>query len=403
VSENRLARTKWLLAQLPAEATFLALVASGEEADEQLRKLLEGSLQWEPLVTLAARERAIAPLARRLHALGASTVPSAVMDRLDRLALVSDFQLSTLHDRLARVLTLLASRNIEAVLLKGAGLAYSAYKRPTARPMGDVDLLVPPDRAHEAWQLMTTDGWVRRSDIAPERNYDEHHHLAPLEDAQGLQMGLELHIALFTRQAPFNLPPTQIWESARPIRVGSASALVPSPEDQLLHAALHFAWTHEMMFGAWRTMRDVERLTSSGELRWDTFVAKAQAARGATCCYWTLRLARELVGATVPDAVLATLAPPLPARVLRSLMAYFAVHALPVEGTTTHSVTLSRALWKLAVSPGRQGHGTSRPWLDTEDWVRDGGRMKPAPSPSMRGFFHRGANLIRIVVQLAGF
>jgi hypothetical protein len=392
-----------LLEQLPAEAALMALLASGEEADDALRHLLDGSLQWDALITLAARERAITPLAQRLHSLGASRVPATVRERLDRLALISDFQLTTLHDRLARVLALLGSRQIEAVLLKGAGLAYSAYDRLTARPMGDIDLLVHRDRAQEAWELMTTDGWVRRPDIAPERSYEDHQHLAPLEDADGLQMGLELHTALFTQQAPFVLPPSQIWEGARSIRAGTAAALVPSAEDQLLHAALHFAWSHEMTFGAWRTMRDVDRLTSGSDLRWDAFVEKAVAARGATCCYWTLRLSQELVGATVPDGVLDTLAPPLPARVLKSLTSYFAAHALPVEGTTTHSVSLSRALWSLAIRPRLQGHGGSRPWLDTEDWVRDEEGMKSAHSSPMQRFIRKGVGLLRMVVQLAGF
>lgn len=403
VVENELPHVTRLVEQLPAEAALMALIACGEEANDAIRHALEGPIHWDLLITLAARERAISPLAQRLHELRTSTVPSAVQDRLDRLALISDFQLTTLHDRLARVLTLLSSRGIDAVLLKGAGLAYSAYQRPTERPMGDIDLLVRPDRAHEAWDLMTSEGWVRRPDIALERNYDDHHHLAPLEDAQGLQMGLELHTALFTHQAPFKVPPSQIWEGARPIRVGTASALVPAAEDQLLHAALHFAWSHEMAFGAWRTLRDVERLTSGGEVQWNVFVEKAVAARGASCCYWTLRLACELVGAPVPDEVLRALSPRLPSRVLNSLSVYFAVHALPVEGITTQSVSVSRALWTLAIGPRGQGHRASRPWVDTEDWVRNGGRMEPAHSSPVRQFIHKGAKLIRMVVHLAGF
>jgi hypothetical protein len=150
-------------------------------------------------------------------------------------------------------------------------------------------------------------------------------------------------------------------------------------------------------------MRDVDRLTSRGELRWDTFVTKAVAARGASCCYWTLRLARELVGATVPEEVLDALAPRLPSRVLDSLSVYFAGHALPVEGTTTQSVFVSRALWTLAIGPRAQGHRASRPWVDTEDWVRNAGKMEPAHTSPVGQFLHRGAKLIRTVVHLAGF
>ena len=244
-----------LLARLPAESAFIALSASSDSVDPELRQLLERPLQWDALLTLAARERAIAPLSHRLRALRGTSVPRDVQERLDRFAMISEFQLIALHDRLGRVLALFESHGIDALLLKGAGLAYSAYAKPTDRPMGDVDLLVQPARAAEAWELVLTDGWIRRRDIAIERSYEDHQHLPPLEDADGLQMGLELHIALFTHQAPFRLPATQIWEGARRIRIGAHTAFVPSVEDQMLHAALHFAWSHEMTFGAWRTLR----------------------------------------------------------------------------------------------------------------------------------------------------
>ncbi|MEO6529201.1 MAG: nucleotidyltransferase family protein [Gemmatimonadaceae bacterium] len=394
-----------LVARLPAESAFVALMASRRDVDDEMlsRHAAERPMQWDSLVTLAARERAIAPLAHALHALPSSAVPQDVQRRVDRFAMIADFQLSTLHDRLGRVLGLLSSRGIEALLLKGAGLAYSAYDRPTDRPMGDIDLLVRPDRAAEAWELALTDGWMRRRDIAPERSYEAHQHLPPLEDSDGLQMGLELHTALFTHQAPFQLPASQIWARARLVQVGAHTAYVPSVEDQLLHAALHFAWSHEMTFGSWRTLSDVERLTADGDVRWDAFVRAANEAHGGTCCYWTLRLARELVGARVPAEVLEQLTPPLPARVSRSLMTYFASQALPVLNTTTRSVSLSRALWTLGIRPRAQGHGASRPWLDTEDWVRDEHGMKNAKGSPVQRFFRKGVGLLRMVIHLIGF
>jgi hypothetical protein len=391
-----------LFSRLPSESAFMALMGADEHADDALRHLLEGSLQWESLITLAARERAVAPLSRRLHALQWTAVPNAIRGRVERYGMIAEFQLTALHDRLGRVLATLAAHGIDALLLKGAGLAYSAYALPTDRPMGDIDLLVHPDRAKEAWELALTDGWIRRRDIAVERSYDDHQHLPPLEDSDGLQLGLELHTALFTHQAPFDLPATQIWASARRISIGAQSALVPSLEDQLLHAALHFAWSHEMTFGAWRTLRDVERLAASGELRWDRFVEMANAARGATCCYWTLRLARELVGADVPDHVLDSLAPLLPARVLKSLTVYFATQALPVQSTVSRSVSLSRALWLLAIRPRSQGHRGSRPWLDTEEWIRDADGMRAAQSSSVQRLIRKGVGLLRMVVHLVG-
>jgi hypothetical protein len=389
-----------LLSQLPAESAVVALIAAGASGDAALRDALRRPLDWERLVSLGARERALVPLHERFVAVPFRVARTEDLARLQRLALVSEFQLTSLHDRLVRMLALFAENGVEVLLLKGAGLAYSAYPTPTARPMGDIDVLVRDEVATEAWELARANGWTRRSDVPEERSYEDHQHLTPLEDADGLQIGLELHTALFTNQAPFRLPASQMWESARRLTIGGQPALVPSPEDQLLHAALHFAWSHEMTFGAWRTLRDVERIVATGEPDWSVVVQKARACRGATCMYWTLRLARDLAGVEVPPHVLEALAPRLPATVLRMLTRYYAVHALPNPDAIVSSVSLSRTLWSLGIRPRSQGHGRSRPWLDTEEWVRGPEGMRSGRTSSARRFLQQSFGFLRSIASL---
>jgi hypothetical protein len=150
-------------------------------------------------------------------------------------------------------------------------------------------------------------------------------------------------------------------------------------------------------------VRDVERIVASDALDWTAAVARAKSIRGGTCCYWTLRLARDLAGVTVPDTVLDALSPRLPESVLRRLTCYFAQQALPTPGAVISSVSLSRALWTLAIRPRSQGHGASRPWLDTEEWVRgpDGG-MRNARTSGARRFFAHGFGLLRSLAYLMG-
>ena len=386
--------------QLAPESAVVALTAAGPTGEPALRPLLGQSLDWEKVVNLATRERAIGPVARDFRRLGFQTIPRPVLDRLARMGLVTEFQLASLHERLGKLLTLLARNDIEALLLKGAGLAYSAYPSLEERPMGDIDLLVHPDVADRAWKLAVENGWMRRKDVAEERSYEDHQHLSPLEDADGLQIGLEIHTALFTQQAPFALDAAGLWERARRMTIAGAPALVPSAEDQLIHAALHFAWSHEMTFGAWRTLRDVERIVATNALDWSEVVRRAKAVRGGTCCYWTLRLARDLAGVEVPPEVLTELSPRLPERVLRALTRYFADHALPNPDLILSSVSLSRALWTLGVRPRGQGHGSSRPWLDTEEWVRVPGGMQNTRTSATRRLLKQSFGLLRSVGSL---
>lgn len=391
-----------VLTRLSPESAVVALTASGSNGDPTLRDALDRTLDWECVMAVAARERALVPLVERLERIPSATMRSEELARLQRLALVSEFQLMSLHDRLVKLLILFEAHGIEVLLLKGAGLAYSAYAKPTDRPMGDIDALVRAESASAAWELARSNGWRRRTDVPEERSYDDHQHLTPLEDVDGLQIGLELHTSLFTEQAPFLLPASQLWEGARRVTIAGAPALVPSAEDQLLHAALHFAWSHEMSFGVWRTLRDVERILATSAVDWRSVVEKSRAARGATCSYWTLRLARDVAGVTVPDDVLTALQPRLPNRILRKLAAHYAEHAFPRPGGPASSVSMARALWSLGVQPRAQGHGPSRPWLDTEEWVRGPEGMRNVRSSGAKRILAQGFGFLRSVVSLMG-
>jgi hypothetical protein len=402
VSASRFLADPAVLARLTPESAVVALSASGPLGDPTLHDALERPLDWECVTAIAARERAIAPLFERLQRVPCRTMRQDERARVQRLALVSEFQLVSLHDRLAKLLTLFAANGIDVLLLKGAGLAYSAYAKPTDRPMGDIDALVRDESAKRAWDLALSNGWRRRTDVPEERSYEDHQHLTPLEDSDGLQVGLELHTSLFTHQAPFRLPASQMWDGARRVTIGSASAFVPSPEDQLLHAALHFAWSHEMSFGVWRTIRDVERIVSTSDVDWRTVVEKSRACRGGTCSFWTLRLARDVAGVEVPDAVLASLSPRLPARLLQKLAAHYTEHALPRPGAPASSVSMARALWSLGIRPRSQGHGPSRPWLDTEEWVRGPDGMRNVRTSGARRFLAQSFGFFRSVMGLIG-
>jgi len=238
-------RESAVYSQLAHESAVVALTAAGPTGESALRPLLEESLDWETVVTLANRERAVGPVARDLGRLGTGTVPTPVLERLARMGLVTEFQLDSLHNRLGKLLALLARHDIEALLLKGAGLAYSAYSALDERPMGDIDLLVHPDVAERAWKLALDNGWMRRRDVAEERSYEDHQHLPPLEDADGMQIGLEIHIALFTQQAPFTLQTSQLWERARRIAEAALHGSVYRPVGLAVNyhtTAIHPYW-----------------------------------------------------------------------------------------------------------------------------------------------------------------
>jgi hypothetical protein len=349
---------------LTPEAQLLLLTAGGPGVDDAIDALFERDIDWSRLVGLAVRENAVSVLWGRLGSERArGLVPAEVAAQLRKLAMVSEFEMRYLEDRLCQALDTLSAAGIEAILLKGAALGYSVYDSIVERPMADVDLLIRPECAASARALLLDAGWRWDTEGLPDECYDGHHHLPPLTDAAGTGVQLELHTALFVEGHPFRLPLEAVWEHSRALSVCGHSARIPDVHHLLLHLCLHFAWSHVMEVGAWRVVRDVDAISARGGVDWDEFGRLAIESRSATSCYWTLCLAKGLVGTPVPGAVLEVLRPVLPNFVLSSLERHFLLSLLPGEAGCP-SVGLRHVLWEWGVLPGRSGHGAVRAWHD---------------------------------------
>ena len=351
---------------LSREAQLLLLTAGGPSNDAPLRRLLASELDWRALGALARAEQATVIVWRRLQRLEADRLPLDAATAWRKLAMVSEFDSLRLEQRLHDAVEALARSGIEVMLLKGSALAYTTYVSFADRPMGDVDLLVRPEHAREAWSVLQTRGWTWPSARWPAERYTRHQHLPPLVDAQGGSCRLEVHTDLLPSGHPFGLSADALWPGARTVRLDQHTARVPDPVQQLVYICIHFAWSHMMQWGSWRTFRDVEATTGRTRVSWERLVDLARDSRAATCCFWTLRLARNLVGVQVPDDVLRALRPPVPEFLLDRLERHYALQLFPTESRCP-SVRLSRRLWALGIAPRWSRHGATRPWRVT--WV----------------------------------
>ena len=360
---------------LSPEARFLVLTTGGRANDAAMREILERPFDWTLLCEFARGDRAIPVVWRCLQRLGCA-VPAAVADYLGRATAVSEFELLRGEARLRETICALDGEGIRVILLKGAAVVHTAYDSFTERPMADFDLLVDESRIDDAQRLALSLGWTRSPGAAPDFAYRTHHHAVPLVDQRGTGMQLELHTGLFIAGHPFGLSTAMVRHRARPLDIDGCLVGVPARSILILHACLHFAWSHGMRKGGWRTLRDIAHLADGRPQVWDEFMQLAIDARGATCCYWTLRLAHDLAAIPVPDRVLGALKPPLPESVLAGIARHFALH-LFASDVVCPSAVVERALWNAAVMPGWSGHRRARPWDRTSDFL-------PQRSPGSR-------------------
>ena len=361
------------------ESRLVLLTAGGSHNASAIRDLMDQDLDWRRVSALAQMQKAWAIIWREITRLGTPNVPDDLEKQLSQLASVYEFGLAHLEHRLWDTLDTFENAGIEAMLLKGSALAYSAYPAFMERPMGDIDLLVRAECAEEAWRLAQTAGWRWEEEEHPWQRYEEHHHLPPLVDSSGAGACLEIHSAPLRPGNPFEFSADTLWRAAKTTPAGGRLVPVPAPSYLLLHTSTHFAWSNRLQVGAWRTFRDVWALLGVG-IDWSAFVRLANHARASTCAYWTLRLARVLTNAPVPMDVISSLRPPLSDFEIKRIERHFSLSLLPPVQVCL-SGHLVKAMWEWGIRPKACGHGSARPW-----------RANSEGSPSSNGLTRHARN-----------
>ncbi|MEN8261380.1 MAG: nucleotidyltransferase family protein, partial [Pseudomonadota bacterium] len=112
---------------------------------------------FDTLATTADREG----MAPRLYALHGAPgrLPNEFRERLRRSAIESEALELQRRPALAELLDALANRQIPALLMKGAALAYTLYPSPGLRPRSDTDILIPESAAAPARARLETLGF----------------------------------------------------------------------------------------------------------------------------------------------------------------------------------------------------------------------------------------------------
>jgi hypothetical protein len=194
---------------------------------------------------------AIVDAARRhaIHLVLAHLAGGRVQDDGVRAALSADLRKAAIADLLReqilrRLLADLAAAGVNAVLLKGAGLAYTVYERPHLRPRGDVDLLIGRTDLEAADRALVAAGWLRAVEQSSERVTSQRHYLLGGTPSIAEQLDVHWKIAvpqIFGDALGFE----ELAARAMPIAELGPGARTLSRADALLLACLHRVAHHQ--------------------------------------------------------------------------------------------------------------------------------------------------------------
>jgi hypothetical protein len=205
---------------------------------------------------------------------------------------------------LKRIVAAFEQHDVPVIVLKGMALAHLAYPEPALRPMSDIDLWVKPadlamadvalkdaglgypERTHAGLQLPTAE------EALAERSYE----------VPGTPVLVELHGALKSYASLSRERLELVWRRSVVTELGGIPARVQHPEDLLLHLCLHAADQHRFSLGL-SPLLDIHRAASRWHsvFDWPAMIADWSVLGISARMYLVLKLARDLLGAPLPD------------------------------------------------------------------------------------------------------
>jgi hypothetical protein len=206
--------------------------------------------------------------------------------------------------RLSRVLHLLDSRGIPAVLLKGAAMAQLYYNDWALRPMNDFDLLVPQEKTLQAVDLLCGDGWSP-SLRKPDAEDLKIRHAVTLVDGSGMEFDLHWRVILEWGVNNFE---QRMRHDYSKIRFNGIGAYALSPTDQFFHVLIHGARWNAVAPLRWIPDAMAILRQAGADIEWRKLIREAHDRNLTVAFRKTITYLQEQFHAPVPAEIMQEIA-----------------------------------------------------------------------------------------------
>lgn len=272
--------------------------ASAHPYFSPLHSLTQHSVRWPLLLQLAQEHGEIPRLAEYVKKLDQRMVPPEVRSKLAELQRARTVFSLQLTAELFRVLEHFAEANIEVLITKGPALAVRCYGDPGMRQYGDLDLVLRESDIRRATQTMLDLAYQPRIPLAAidaKKMTGEYAFRRIRADVL-----LEFHTERTFRYYPRGLQIENLFKRRAFVRIDGHDVPALSLEDELILICVHGAkhlWERLMWIA------DVAAIVSKQPVDWDLAAALAREAGAQRILRLALRLASDMLGAELPDAV----------------------------------------------------------------------------------------------------
>jgi hypothetical protein len=223
-------------------------------------------------------------------------------------------RLSSLFGKVEAIGAELKSRGIPLVLLKNGGIAIDIMDDWAECPMGDIDMLCKQSDFLDVHKIILEHGFrFKFRSIYEFEDLDEAFADGSTEysfEEDGNTLWIELAWRpIAGRWIRKDKEPDADELLDCSLEAKKSCCRVLSNEDNLLQVSIHTAKHSYVRAPGYRLHLDVDRIVSNKEIDWESFIEKVRAVNSSTAVYFSLFLAREILGTAIPDYVLSALRP----------------------------------------------------------------------------------------------
>jgi len=267
---------------------------------------------WNRLVDMASELGVASLLYYRLNRHGIfRRIPEAQQKRLFSCYNRQACDSLVISHQCNKISGMLQHAGIPVLLLKGIHLAHTIYEKPGLRQMGDLDILVPPNRVADAAAIVLSLGYLpdggRMVDIDTAMSVMDHH-LTRMKKPGCIDV--EIHWTIGRRAYNSKFDIAEFWQRAIPLHVFSPHVLCLSVEDTILYLCEHVSFSHKFEFGLKPFCDLAQILHHYGDrVDWDRICARAIRWEWTRGVYLALKISHDLLGANVPESALRSIAP----------------------------------------------------------------------------------------------
>jgi hypothetical protein len=300
IYENQLDITSW--------ENQLILCCARTDVDtftiEKIKDIVTQNLDWNHIITTAALHKITPLLYHNLSHICPELLPQPVLAYLQQY-----FQANVRHNlfltgELLKILNWFASAGISAIPIKGATLAVCAYQNLGLRQFHDIDILVHPEDAIAARDILIDQGYentykfTRQQEIArlksPYCKDNNYYH-------KDIGIYIDFHWQLLQKYLSFPLNYQQLWQRHNYISLAGKTVLNLAPEDNILYLCVHGARDR------WNRLQLISDITAvintNPQLNWDVVIKQSQKLGCRKRFLLGMILAQDLLGVNLPEAI----------------------------------------------------------------------------------------------------